>query len=64
MRYPYEPEEEMPICPMCGADCNDFYVYEGREIVGCERCISTEDAWERVEEDRIDAEIDRGMYQE
>ena len=65
MREPYEcePVEEMPICPMCGEECNEFYVY-GREIVGCERCIDTESAWERREEDRENALIDMGMYQE
>ena len=63
MRF-YDQEEEMPICPMCGADCNDFYVFEGREIVGCECCISSTDAWERTAEDKLNAQIDKGMYQE
>lgn len=49
---------DMPECPICGEDCNEFYV-NGREIVGCEHCISTESAWERMEEDRESAQIDR-----
>lgn len=45
---------EMPECPICGEECNEFYVSQyGREIVGCESCISTESAHERTEEDRI-----------
>ena len=45
---------EMSKCPVCGEECNEYYVTQyGREIVGCEHCISTEDAPERDEEDRI-----------
>ena len=54
----------MPECPVCGEECNDFYVSQyGREIVGCEHCISLESAWERTEEDKLNAEIDIGMSQ-
>ena len=54
----------MPECPVCGEECNDFYVSQyGREIVGCEHCISLESAWERTEEDKLKAEIDIGMSQ-
>lgn len=50
---------EMPTCPVCGEECNEFYVsYNGREVVGCERCIFTESAEERMEEDRQDREMD------
>lgn len=55
-------KHDMPECPICGDECNEFYV-NGREIVGCEHCISTESAWERTEEDRENAEIDKGMTQ-
>lgn len=54
----------MPKCPVCGEECNDFYVSQyGREIVGCENCISLESASERTEEDKLNAEIDIGMSQ-
>ena len=45
---------DMPECPICGAECNEFYVSQyGGEIVGCENCIDTESAHERAEQDRI-----------
>jgi hypothetical protein len=45
---------EEPKCPICGEECYIFYVSQyGREIVGCNSCISTESAEERTEEDRL-----------
>ena len=53
---------EMPECPVCGAECNEFYMSENHEIVGCDRCIvGTVDAWEYTQEQRLSALIDRGM---
>ena len=53
--------DDMAICPVCGAECNTFYVYNaGREIVGCDACIAEESAWERKQEDKEDEEIQRG----
>lgn len=38
--YPDGPEKEMPRCPICGEQCNDFYKNKKeQEIVGCENCI-------------------------
>lgn len=52
--------EEMPTCPVCGEECNEFYVnYNGDEVVGCECCIHTVCAYERTEAERLGAEIDR-----
>ena len=52
-------EKQMPECPVCGEECNEFYVSDyGNEIVGCRHCIHTEDAYERAEADRYDAKID------
>ena len=49
----------MPICPVCGEECNDFYVsYYANEIVGCEHCIYRDSAWERSDRDRFDERID------
>lgn len=42
MRY----EQELPRCPMCGAECDTIYRDGGVEIVGCENCITFIDAWD------------------
>lgn len=42
-------EPQYPICPVCGAFCDTIYRNSIREIVGCEECISTTDAWETEE---------------
>lgn len=45
----------MPTCPVCGEECNEFYVSDyGLEIMGCENCIHTESAAERAAEDDLD----------
>lgn len=52
---------DMPVCPVCTAECNEFFVaYSGREIVGCENCIFTENAWERTEADDFDERMQKG----
>ena len=45
--YPDGREAKEPICPRCGRECDTIY-YDVRygDIVGCENCISAEDAWE------------------
>ena len=58
MRYYDDPE--MPECPICGEECNSFYVRDDGEIVGCDRCISTTNAYERAAEDKLNAQIDMG----
>lgn len=51
--------EAMPICPICGAETNDFYISDyGAEIVGCPECCRMRDAWERTREDREEVEMD------
>lgn len=44
----YEPNEhEMPRCPVCGAETNDFFrSYAGQGIVGCTECVCRIDAWD------------------
>lgn len=54
--------DDMAVCPVCGAECNTFYVEKaGRDIVGCDACLTEESAWERTEEDKFDEEMQRGM---
>lgn len=59
-------DEEMPTCPVCGAETNDFFVTEHDEIVGCTECIRKIDAWERRSSDELGAKIDHQyeMYRE
>ena len=41
------PEQETPpCCPWCGAECDTLYRIPTGEIVGCEYCVDTLDAWE------------------
>ena len=49
--------EEMPICPVCGDETNDFYVSDN-EIVGCPQCVKLTDAWEWTEEEKLSRAID------
>lgn len=52
--------DEMATCPVCGEECNTYYVSRsGREILGCDCCITEESAWERSQEDRIGELMDR-----
>lgn len=48
MLYPTDEQAgypEQPCCPVCHEHCDTIY-YAGAEIVGCDRCIDTADAWE------------------
>jgi hypothetical protein len=54
--------DEMATCPICGEECNEYYINtsNGNEIVGCDRCIDTDSAWERSYEDEIGRLMDKG----
>lgn len=44
--YPDGKEPELPRCPICGKNCNDFYKSSReKEIVGCENCIRIIDSY-------------------
>ena len=47
--YPDGKEPEYPHCPICGEECDTVYKDNSGDIVGCEECISTSDAWEAEE---------------
>ncbi len=36
---------QVAICPICGAEAEDFYVNEKIGIVGCDLCTRKVDAW-------------------
>lgn len=42
------PEYDPPICPVCGSECDTLYRDKFGDIVGCDECISTVDAWEET----------------
>lgn len=44
--YPDGREPEYPICPVCGEECEIIYRDKWLDIVGCDECISTVDAWD------------------
>lgn len=47
--YPDGKEPQAPHCPFCGEACTTVYIGFYNEIVGCENCIGTADAWEADE---------------
>ena len=42
------PEPPLPRCPICGAETDTFYKDKNGDIVGCDECVSTCDAWEET----------------
>ncbi len=44
--YPDGKEPDYPHCPVCGAECYSVYLNKDMEVVGCDECIRTENAWE------------------
>ena len=52
-----------PICPVCKGDCSEFYFDCTGEIVGCNRCVTTRDAWEyQAEENQLQADFYRELF--
>lgn len=47
------PEPPLPICPVCGAETDTFYRNKDLDIVGCDECVSTVDAWDYTDEKGI-----------
>ena len=44
--YPDGKEPEYPICPVCGEECETIYKSKDYDIVGCDECIRSTDAWD------------------
>lgn len=36
---------EEPVCPICGNVCEEAYLNQWQEVIGCECCITTRPAW-------------------
>ena len=55
----YRPEapawdDYIPVCPVCGAVCDTVYLDMNDEIVGCDRCINMEDAYEYLYDEEVE----------
>jgi len=52
------------ICPICGCECETYIVeVSSGDIVGCDVCLTTEDAYERtVEKLENEADYHREMF--
>ncbi len=37
--FPDGVEPEIAKCPVCGDECDFFYINEDNEVVGCENCL-------------------------
>lgn len=66
----YGPEppapEPMPNCPVCGDKCETVYKNCDGEVIACDGCINSQDAWEWQAEEKEAEEADRGdrLYHE
>ena len=52
--YRLEPsvsDDYIPYCPVCGEECDTVYVDLYDDIVGCDRCMNMEDAYEYLYEE-------------
>lgn len=45
---PEPPEEKPPRCPVCLAETDTFYRNRDYDIIGCDCCVRSVDAWEVV----------------
>ena len=49
--YRIEPpawDDFIPICPVCGEECDTVYLDIDDEVIGCDQCITLEDAYEQL----------------
>lgn len=44
--YPRSSATPIPTCPICGEECDTLYRDNFGNIVGCDNCITSSDAWE------------------
>lgn len=44
------PDYRAPICPNCGSECDTYYRDSNGNIIGCEECVDTVDAWEHMDD--------------
>ena len=41
---PRIPDDAIPRCPVCGAECFKVYRDRNHEVIGCDECVEEEDA--------------------
>lgn len=47
------PEDyDVPICPVCGEECDTFYK-QGGIILGCDECVEYVNAWQEMEDENL-----------
>lgn len=46
-----EPKQVVPICPVCGKECETYYFDRYGDIIGCDECITYGDAIEYQSEE-------------
>ncbi len=44
--YPDGKEPTYPHCPICQRECETIYLDKDGNIVGCDECVDTRDAWD------------------
>ena len=49
--YPPGREPKDYVCPVCGAECETIYLTSGREPVGCDVCLESQDIYDYYEEE-------------
>ncbi len=37
--------EPLPLCPVCGEECETFYTDPEGTVLGCEHCVRAQDSW-------------------
>ena len=46
------PEEKpMPLCPVCGEECEEVYVDVDSRVAGCDRCMTVYISWDYFDEE-------------
>ena len=40
------PADDPVECPVCGRECEEFFLDEGDDIIGCDKCIRSVDAFD------------------
>lgn len=55
---PHGKEPKYPVCPVCGEETNTFYRDKAHEIIGCDMCVKTVDAWDYCDEERSEDDED------
>ena len=61
--YGWEPPEPVEVvCPICGADCRQYYRNLNGEILGCEECVEEINAEEYLAEQMEEIQIEKGRH--